>query len=275
MIAQGVATSHAAEFTGISRRTLYTIPRTDPICRPRPDEAEVRRAVRRVALSHPTYGVRRVHALLRHEGLAINRKRVHRLLHAEGLTREPHFPRPRLPSTGALTAPLPNLRWYTDITYVETTDRGPCALTSILDACTREVLAHSFLPHCGASEAFQVLEAAVRREFPRTMHATDVIVRADGGAQFTSQLYRERARLLGITVEAIRKKRPEDNGMVESYHGKLKMDYLWVREPTTYLETRGVVDDAIRHWNVERPHSSLGYLTPSAYAKKLEQENTT
>ena len=50
--------------------------------------------------------------------------------------------------------------------------------------------------------------------------------------------------------------------MIESYHGKLKADYFWIREPGTFLETRGWVDEAIRHWNEEHPHSSLGYLTP-------------
>ncbi len=59
--------------------------------------------------------------------------------------------------------------------------------------------------------------------------------------------------------------------MIESYHGKLKADYFWIREPGTFLETRGWVDEAIRYWNEERPHSSLGYLTPVQYAKKVRE----
>ena len=71
-------------------------------------------------------------------------------------------------------------------------------------------------------------------------------------------------------VEAICKKCPEDNGMVESYHGKLKMDYFWVRKPTTYCENREVVEGVIRPWNEERPRSSLGYFTPSESARKFK-----
>ncbi len=147
-------------------------------------------------------------------------------MRAEGLLHPAHFPRPRLPSTGALTAAWPNEKWYTDLTYIDTTDRGPYPLTSILDGCTRKVVAGSFLPNCGAEEALEVLGAAVSREFPETLRANGLVVRADGGSRFIAHRYREGAKVLGIQVIAIRKKCPEDNGMIESYHGHLKIDYL-------------------------------------------------
>jgi transposase InsO family protein len=43
------------------------------------------------------------------------------------------------------------------------------------------------------------------------------------------------------------------------------------REPVSFLETRSRVDEAIGHWNCARPHPSLGYLTPTAYAKRIQQ----
>lgn len=146
--------SKAARMSGISRRAPYTLPRPHVLHR-RPDEAETRGAVRRVALNLVMSGHRRVWAMLRREGRRINRKRVDRLLREEQLLRPAHFPRPRLPSTGALEAGRLNQKWYTDLTYIDTTDRGPCPLTSILDSCTREVLAWSFLPTCGAMEAIE------------------------------------------------------------------------------------------------------------------------
>lgn len=260
----------AARITEISRRSLYYVPRPC-IAHPRPDETKARASIRRVALRQVTYGHRRVWAMLRREGGTINRKRVHRLMKEEGLLRPAHFPRPRLPSTGALEASRPNVKWCTDLTYINTTDRGTCPLTSILDGCTREILAWSFPPNCGVLEAVEVVQAAVAKEFPRMLRADGVILRSDAGSQFIAHRFRESMKALGVQLEAIRKKRPEDNGMIESYHGHLKMDYLWIREPTSFVETRDLLEVALRHYNEERPHSSLNYLTPAEFAKKMEE----
>ncbi len=62
------------------------------------------------------------------------------------------------------------------------------------------------------------------------------------------------------------------NRMIESYHGHLKMDYLWTAPPRPYAETRGHLVTSLRHYNEERPHSSLNYLTPTEYAKKVKEE---
>ena len=263
--------SRAARMSGISRRALYTLPRSHVLHR-RPDEAETRAAVRRGALNLVTYGHRRVWAMLRREGRMINRKRVYRLMREEQLLRLAHFPRPRLPSTGALEADRPNQKWYTDLTYIDTTNRGPCPLTSILDGCTREVLAWSFLPNCGATEAIDVVQAAVTKEFPRRLRADGVVLRSDAGSQFIAHVFRESMKVLGIELEAIRKKRPEDNGMIESYHGHLKMDYIWTAPPRPYAESRGHMVTSLRHYNEERPHSSLNYLAPTEFAKKMKEE---
>jgi putative transposase len=272
MRARGLSTlSQAARLTGISRRALYYPVRPRSPHR-RPDEAKARASVRRLALRYVTYGHRRVWAMLRREGWAINRKRVHRLMREERLLRPAHFPRPRLPSTGVLEAERPNEKWYTDLTYVDTTDRGPCPLTSILDGCTREVLAWSFLPNCGAMEAIEVVQAAVAKSFPRTLRADGVVLRSDAGSQFIAHQFRECMKTLGIQLEAIRKKRPEDNGMIESYHGHLKMDYLWTNEPRSFVETRDHLAVSLKHYNEERPHQSLSYLTPTEFARKKMEE---
>lgn len=95
--------------------------------------------------------------MLRREGRRINRKRVYRLMREEQLLPPAHFPRPRLQSTGTLEADRPNQKWNADLTYIATANRGPCPLTSILDGCTREVLAWSFFPYCGATQAIDVV----------------------------------------------------------------------------------------------------------------------
>jgi putative transposase len=267
----GVPAARAARWAGLDRSTLYWEPRGRSRRSSRPDEPRVLAHLRTIAYAHPTYGHRRVWAMLRRAGFPVNRKRVHRLMAAEGLLRPAHFPRPRLPPTGRLIAERPNERWYTDLTEVATTDFGPCPLMTILDGCTREAVAWEFFPSCGATEALGVVETAVAKRFPRVLQAPGTVLVADQGSQFIAKRFREGTRLLGLDLRWTRKRRPEDNGLQESFHGHLKQDYLWVREPESFLETRRQLAESIRHYNTERPHSSLGYLTPREFAERVRE----
>ena len=268
MVASHLPKARVTGFTSFARSTLYYPRRLEPVHRPRSDESKVREQVRRVALAHPTFGVRRVWAVLRREGRSINRKRVYRLIREEHLLREAHFPRPRKPSTGRLIAEQPNQVWSTDFTDILTTDRGVCHLMTIVDACTREVLAWEFLPNFGAREALTVVEQAVMREFPKTCRAEGVVLKTDCGSHFTARIFREGVRARGLELDMSRPQTPEDNGLQESFHGHFKADYLWPRETESYLETRVTLSTSIQDYGSNRPHSSLNYRTPEEFAKK-------
>ncbi len=274
MLARGVSSlRRAVRLTGLARSTVYYPRRPGPASRPRPDEPSMRTAIRRVALAHPTFGSRRVWAVLRfEEDRRVSWKRVRRLLQVEGLQHERHFPRPRVPESGNLAADRPNERWYTDLTYVDTTDEGPAPLMTILDGCTREAIVHELFRECGASDALSVVQRAVFERFPENGRAPGTVLVSDGGPQFTSERFREGVRALGLVPRATRKKRPEDNGMIESFQGHFKHDYLWIREPGTYIETRVWVREGMTDYNTSRPHSSLGYLAPAEYAKQRTKE---
>ena len=77
---------------------------------------------------------------------------------------------------------------------------------------------------------------------------------------------------LGIEREAIRKKRPEDNGIIKSDHAHLKMNYLWTSHPRSYADTRDHLATSLRHFNEVRPHSMLNYLRSAQFSKKMKEE---
>lgn len=276
MLDKGISSlSRAAALAGMSRHAIYYKPSRQHIRRLRSDENETREMVRRVALEHPTYGFRRVWAVLRmQEGLFISRKRVHRMLAEESLLKEAHFPRPRLPQTGNLSSGLPNSRWFTDLTYLDTTDCGPVPFMPIEDSCTRKIVGHELMRSCGAADALAVLERTVMSIFPEG-RAPGLALKTDGGPQYRAEKFREGARCLGIRLENTRKRRPEDNGMQESFNGHFKADYMWVREPATFAETVRTVDEAVFDYNNRRPHSSLNYLTPVEYERRIISEVKT
>jgi putative transposase len=120
--------------------------------------------------------------------------------------------------------------------------------------------------------AIDVVRASLAKEFSQRLRADGVVLRSDAGSQFIAHVFRESMKVLGVALEAIRKERPEDNGMIESYRGHLKMDYRWTAPPRPYAETLGHLATSLRHYNEERPHSSLNYLTATEFAKKMNEE---
>ena len=257
----------------VSRASLYKPLRTGAVRRLRGDETRMRTLVRGVAEQHITSGYRRVWSVLRKkQGILVSRKRVRRIMKEEGLLREVHFPRPRLPATGNQAADEPNQRWMSDITYIDTTDRGPVGLIAVVDTCTRELLAWDLPLSCGAAETFQVVEQAVLARFPKTGKAVGVKLKTDGGAQYLANYFQDRARQLGLSLETRRKRRPEDGGIIESFNGHFKIDYVYTHEPMTYVETLRAMAGYARDYNEERPHSSLDYMTPAEYYQTKMKE---
>jgi transposase InsO family protein len=275
MVERGIPTARAAVFTGLSRRAMYLAPTPEKLLRPRADEPQIRLAIREVALTRPTFGHRRVWAMLRRSGRTVNRKRIHRLMKAEGLLRPAHYPRPRLPSKGSLSAEVSNQKWSTDLTDVLTTDMGVCHLTAVADACTREIAAWEFFPRWAAADALSLVEKALWARSPTPGRATDLILKTDAGSQFNCCLFRDGVRTVGTHLDMICPKTPEDNGLEESFHGHLKGDYLWLREAESFLETRTKIATLITDYNEGRPHSSLNYMTPKEYAQKKQEEQQT
>ncbi len=243
--ADEIRPSTAGAVLHVTRQSFY-YERRQPARRLRTDESEKRDIIEELAGENITYGYRRMWALLRRQGVFISKNRVRCIMGEMHLLRKAHFPRPRLPQTGNLVSGVPDVRWYTDITYIETTDCGSCSFIEIEDSCTRDIRAWNFLMSCGASEAFAVVEDAVMGTFP-SGRADGLRLKTDGGSQFTSTAFRDGCSLLGIALEVIRKRKPEDNGMIESLHGHFKNDYVFIRETMSFAETKLMLADAVRH----------------------------
>lgn len=172
-----------------------------------------------MALAHPVSGYRRVWATARFTSAGpLNHKRVRWILKEEGRMPTAHYPRPRLPSTGRRAAERPNQSGATDITYVRTPDAGPVPLLAVLDASTRGIVGYELLHSCGATDALAVVSRAVMDRFPRSGAAPGLTLLADGGSQFAAHIFQDGVRRLGIALRATRKRRPEDNGLIESWN---------------------------------------------------------
>ena len=221
----------------------------------------------RVASERPTYGYRRVWAVLRNEGTAINPKSIRRVLRINNLSLPYAKHKGRTKSRNLFLPTGLDQLWETDITYIPT-QRGMTYLMCVKDSFTKEWQGYNYSRSCLASDAVMSVEDAVLRSFEGEA-PEGIILRTDNGPQYNSQQFRSSMNLLSKALEYIKKHTPEDNGDIESFHNSIKTDYIWPLEFRDYGEASVAIENAFKDYNEFRPHSSIDYLPPREFRRKF------
>lgn len=215
-----------------------------------------------LATQYGRYGYRRVTAMLRAEGFAVNHKRVERLWRREGL-KVPHRQpaRRRLwlndGSCVRLRPAHPNHVWSYDFVKARTTDGRAFRLLTVIDEYTRECLAIDVARAITADDVLHRLsELFARRGVPAH-------IRSDNGPEFTARAVRRWLGALGVTTLFIAPGSPWENGYVESFNGKVRDELLNPELFDTLLEAKVLTERWRRAYNTVRPHSALGYQPPA------------
>jgi len=228
----------------------------------------------RLIVAHPTFGYRRLWALLRfREGLRINRKAVYRVLAVKGWFVHQRWttPRPRVQGKRSRAA-RSNERWAMDMTHVDCGADGWAHLAVVIDCHDREIVGHEFARRGRAKEAERALEEACIDRFGtlRPNGATPVL-RSDNGLIFQSRRFRAACRDYRLRQEFITPYTPEQNGVVERFFRSLKEECVWQHAFASFVEARRAVRRWIRWYNEGRPHQALGYLSPRQYREREVQ----
>jgi putative transposase len=233
-----------------------------------PDRNRALRAeLRQLSRAHPRWGYRRAHAQLARQGWRVNRKAVQRLWREEGL-RVPTTRRKRQ-RLGTSTCPAdrlaaehPNHVWALDYQFDQTQDGRRLKLLNVVDEHTREALTIEVDRRIDADATVKVLDRlVVERGRP------PLFIRCDNGPELTANALRDWCRFTGTGTSYIEPGSPWQNPYVESFGGRLRDELLAVEAFNTLLEARVLVGDWRIEYNTIRPHSALGYLTPTDYAK--------
>jgi putative transposase len=227
-------------------------------------DPQIVRKVQELILERPSYGTRRVAAQLSRElGVPINRKRVQKIFRELGYT-EPTKTKSEIirARDKAPKASRPCELWQTDLTYIPCGVDGWCYLFNVLDVFSREWAGKEFSPTAVKDNAILSVENALvsHRQLDPTPR-----LRADNGPQYTSKVFGESMRVLGLKLEHIMYRTPEQNGAIESFHRTLKKEYVWPYEFESFQDAEKAIDAAFVDYNERRIHSSLGYLTPSEF----------
>lgn len=247
---------HACKLLDVDRTSYRYEPQPDP-------NAALREKLVELAKQKPRYGYRRLLALLGRRGWVVNHKRLERLYREEHLAvrrlKRKRLLRPAAPMTDVQRA---DQEWSMDFVMDGLgTGRAIRALT-VVDSYTRECLAIEVDSCLSSRRVTRTLEWVIsQRSLPGA-------VRCDNGPEFTSRHFLAWCEERKIQLIHIQPGRPMQNGRVESFNGRFRDECLNANWFPTLMEAQQKVERWRSEYNLERPHSSLGYLTPVEFAKR-------
>jgi putative transposase len=242
--------------------------------RPRPHEAALVKAIRRLAKRHPRWGYKKVHARLVHLGWKVNRKRVRRLWNALGLKRPARRKKPKkrgvLPGTSANScvnqpAQFKNDVWTCDFIADRTVDGKPLKWLSLVDEYTRECLALHAATSMTGTDVRRVLARVVGRRGAPTR------LRSDNGSEFVCEALVGWLPGAGTKAIPVAPASPWENGFIESFHSRLRDEFLDHEEFESVADAKAKGTWWRHEYNTIRPHSGIGYTTPQQYSDKCDR----
>lgn len=261
----GVSERRSAELLAARRSSLRYQAKPRPVL-----TCTLTARLRTLAQQHPTYGYRRIHAVLRREGMTVNRKRVHRLWQQEKLTRKPQ-PRRKKQRSGESVpqqAAFPNQVWSYDFVFDATQDGQQLKFLTLVDEFTRESLALE-VGLCFTSRDVQaVLERVM------IVRGSPIFLRSDNGPEFIAHDLQCWLAISGTQTKYIEPGKPWQNGFAESFNARFREECLNREVFSSLLEAQVVARRFQHFYNHQRPHSALQYATPNEFRQTWQHQAT-
>jgi putative transposase len=257
----GLSERRACRLVGIGRSTLRYRSRA------RANEPSLRQRLRELAAARPRFGYRRLHVLLRREGVIVNHKRVERLYREEGLAvRRRTRKRVARDRRGRAAVPgRPNQQWGVDFVSDALAWGRRIRLFTVVDIFTREALAIEVDTSLPGGRVVRVLERlALERGVP------DEIV-LDNGPELAGKALDQWAYERGVWLRFIEPGKPIQNAFVESFQGRLRDECLDRHWFLGLGDARHTVEAWRQDYNQARPHSALGYRPPAEFRRFFEE----
>lgn len=263
----GVSQRRACHVVGQHRSTQRLGP--PPITN---NEAELRAFLRAFSKSRPRWGWRRAAKAARREGWVVNDKRIQRLWRSEGL-RVPYKKRKKRltgigTAVGAMCPIRPNVLWAMDFQFDATIDGRPVKLLNVVDEFTRECPVIVVDRSIDADRVVATLDRlAIERGGP------PAYVRFDNGPEFVAHAVADWCRFNDVGSCFIDPGSPWQNAWIESFNGRLRDEFLNGWQFDSLIEAQVLIEDWRIDYNINRPHSAHGDLTPSEFAHAWNTRN--
>ena len=228
----------------------------------RPPETALRARLRDLANERRRFGYRRLFILLRREGEPSGINRIYRLYREEGLAVRKRKARRRAVGTRApiLVEARPNARWSLDFVHDQLADGRRFRVLNIADDVTRECLAAVPDTSISGIRVARVLTAVIAQRGKPAM------IVSDHGTEFTSNAMFAWSKDQGVAWHYIAPGKPMQNGYIESFNGRMRDELLNESLFLSLAHARQAIAAWVADYNTARPHSSLSYRTPAAFA---------
>jgi putative transposase len=239
---------------------------------PQPD-ADLVEEIKAIIGDMPTYGYRRVHAVLRRDAKAENRswpnhKRVHRVMKIHGLLLKRHTgSQEGRKHDGRVSVDRSNLRWCSDGFEIGCDNGEKVRVAFALDCCDREVIGHVATTEGIKSEDVQDLViTAVENRFGQVNRLPETIEwLTDNGSCFIAQDTKSMLKHIGMEARTTPVRSPESNGMAEALVKTVKRDYVSVNPTPDAKTVMKSLPLWFEHYNALHPHKALGYRSPREF----------
>ena len=241
--------------------------------KPRDDEPALVKRMLELVRERPRFGYRRIAALLRQEGFRASETRMLRLWRREGL-KVPQKKRKRRrlgQSSNGLThrrAEAKNHVWTWDFVFDRTTAGSPLKWLSIVDEYTRECLALKVDRNITSEDVIDALAELL------SMRGVPQCIRSDNGPEFVAHALRKWLAQVGVETLYVEPGSPWENGYVESFHSRLRDEYLALEQFESLAAARKLTALWKDDYNHRRPHGSLGYVAPAVFAARCPASAT-
>ncbi len=252
----GFSVRRACRIIGLSRSSWSYASR-------RPEPKVLLEKLKEHAAKRPRFGYRRLHVLLRREGLEVNHKCVYRLYKAQGLSvRTKH--RKRMAAAPRLVlAPVtaPNERWSMDFVSDSFIDGRRFRVFTLVDDFSRKCITLYVDRSISGGRLARLLDEL------GAIYGLPKMIVCDNGPEFISKALDQWAHKNGVTLHFIRPGKPVENAYAESFNGKFRDECLNANWFVGLDDARQTIEAWRQDYNEVRPHSSLGDLTPIEYER--------
>lgn len=257
----GISERRACALIGLSRTACRYKPRSEP-------QEALRQRIIEIARARVRYGYKRIHVLLKREGIHVNKKRVHRLYCLEGL--QLRAKRPRRNVSGAhrkrdyIPSTRPNEAWAMDFVADQLATGNKFRVLTVVDTFTRECLATDIGARLRSENVVATLTRLCReRGAPKRIHC-------DNGSEFAGQMTDLWAYIHKVTLAFSRPGKPTDNAFIESLNGSFRDECLNCHWFESLSDAKLKIEAWRDDYNKSRPHRALNNLPPLQFVASIE-----
>ena len=239
------------------------------------EDAALLKKITVIIAKRPTYGYRRVTALLNHEFTltgknSVNHKRIYRIMEENNLLLTKAVKKPTRTHDGKIITLNSNMRWYSDYFTIRCWNGDGVHVACSLDTCDREAMRYiASTKGVDGSMIRDLMLETIEYRFGQPKAPRKLQWLSDNGPCYTAHETIRFGRSLGFEICTTPAYCPESNGMAESFVKAMKRDYVYVSDLTDAQTVMAQLSLWFKDYNENAPHKGLKMRSPKQFLREI------